>query len=157
MTPELDKTGKASTSTNVYAFRAFCLDVAYSRRPVKQRAFAEEVHLVDWVLKKCWKAGDILKTVDSKHDFKIEGNQLGGGRLLCSHNAAAVRSRMSEIILYLSGQASLPENLDAIIQTSEFVEEPNNYSAPWTKHYTIASVTITESFQSRGCRLYLYN
>ncbi|XWS43747.1 hypothetical protein CRYUN_Cryun16bG0130400 [Craigia yunnanensis] len=152
MAPELAKTGKASTSTDVYAFGAFCLEVACGRRPVKQRASVEEVHLVDWVFK-CWKEGDILKTADSK----LEGDchveeidlvlKLG---LLCSHNVAALRPRMSQVIFYLTGQASLPENLDAILQTSEFVEESNNYSAPWTKYSTAASVTITESFLSRG-------
>ncbi|XVF08132.1 hypothetical protein REPUB_Repub06bG0199500 [Reevesia pubescens] len=149
MAPELAKTGKASTSTDVYAFGAFCLEVACGRRPVKQKASAEEVHLVDWVFK-CFKEGDILKTVDSKleNDFNIgEIDLVLKLGLLCSHDMPAVRPRMSQIILYLSGQDSLPENLDAILQTSEFVEESNNYSA---QDSTTASVTITESFRSIG-------
>ncbi|XWS43746.1 hypothetical protein CRYUN_Cryun16bG0130300 [Craigia yunnanensis] len=152
MAPELAKTGKASTSTDVYAFGVFCLEVACGRRPVKQRASAEEVHLVDWVFK-CWKEGDILKTADSKleNDSHVgEMDLVLKLGLLCSHNVAALRPRMSQVIFYLTGQASLPENLDAILQTSEFLEESNNYSAPWTEDSTTASVTITESFQSRG-------
>ncbi|XVE96913.1 hypothetical protein REPUB_Repub02eG0264800 [Reevesia pubescens] len=153
MVPELAKTGKASTSTDVYAFGAFCLEVACGRRPVKQRASAEEVHLVDWVFK-CWQERDILKTVDSKleNNFDIwEIDLVLKLGLFCSHNVAALRPRMSQIILYLSGQASLPENLDAILQTSEIVElESSNHSATWTKDSTTAPITITESFLSRG-------
>ncbi|EOY07458.1 Concanavalin A-like lectin protein kinase family protein, putative [Theobroma cacao] len=152
MAPELAKTGKASTSTDVYAFGAFCLEVTCGRRPIKQRASAEEVHLVDWVFK-CWKEGDILKTADSKleNDFKVgETDLVLKLGLLCSHNVAAHRPRMSQVILYLRGQASLPENLDLILHTSELVEESSDYSAPSTNDFTRASVTITESFLSRG-------
>ncbi|WRX23449.1 Protein kinase domain - like 10 [Theobroma cacao] len=151
MAPELAKTGKASTSTDVYAFGAFCLEVTCGRRPIKQRASAEEVHLVDWVFK-CWKEGDILKTADSKleNDFKVgETDLVLKLGLLCSHNVAALRPRMSQVILYLRGQASLPENLDLILHTSELVEESSDYSAPSTNDFTRASVTITESFLSR--------
>ncbi|OMO97234.1 hypothetical protein COLO4_14756 [Corchorus olitorius] len=63
----------------------------------------------------------------------------------------ALRPRMSQVVLYLSGQASLPENLDAIFQTSEFVEESSNYSAaPWITDSTAASITISEPFNSIG-------
>ncbi|XVE61927.1 hypothetical protein DITRI_Ditri06bG0077500 [Diplodiscus trichospermus] len=152
MAPELAKTGKASTSTDVYAFGAFCLEVACGKRPVKLKASNEEVHLVDWVFK-CWKRGDLLKTVDCKlkNDFDTgEIDLVLKLGLLCSHNVAALRPRMSQVILYMTGQASLPENLDAILQTSEFVEVSDNYSTPLTEDSTTASVTITESFLSRG-------
>ncbi|XVE96914.1 hypothetical protein REPUB_Repub02eG0264900 [Reevesia pubescens] len=152
MAPELSKTGQASTSTDVYAFGVFCLEVVCARRPIKLRASAEEVHLVDWVFK-CWKEGDILKTADTKleNNFNIgEIDQVLKLGLLCSHNVAAFRPRMSQVILYLKGQASLPEILDAILQTLEFVEASNNYSAPRTQDSTAASITITESFLSRG-------
>ncbi|KAK6244920.1 hypothetical protein QUC31_011329 [Theobroma cacao] len=115
-------------------------------------ASAEEVHLVDWVFK-CWKEGDILKTADSKleNDFKVgETDLVLKLGLLCSHNVAALRPRMSQVILYLRGQASLPENLDLILHTSELVEESSDYSAPSTNDFTRASVTITESYLSRG-------
>ncbi|OMO97231.1 hypothetical protein COLO4_14753 [Corchorus olitorius] len=62
----------------------------------------------------------------------------------------ALRPRMSQVILYLTGQASLPESFDAIIQTSEFVKESSNYLGPKTTDSTIASITITESFQLVG-------
>ncbi|KAE8687004.1 hypothetical protein F3Y22_tig00111027pilonHSYRG00722 [Hibiscus syriacus] len=111
MAPDLARTRKANTGTDVYAFGAFCLEVACGRRPVSQ----------------------MLK--------------LG---LLCSHKVAALRPRISQVILYLTGHASLPENFDEILQTVELVKESSNYSELWTKNSTASVITITEPFLSRG-------
>ncbi|EOY07459.1 Protein kinase domain - like 10 [Theobroma cacao] len=149
MAPELPKTGMPSTSTDVYAFGAFCLEVVCGRRPIKSQASADEVHLADWVFK-CWKEGDLLKTIDSTlgKDIKVgEINLVMKLGLLCTHKVAAVRPRMPEIILYLKEQASLPESLDAILQ--EYAKEPGDYSAARANDST-AIMTVTESFLSRG-------
>ncbi|CAN1282695.1 L-type lectin-domain containing receptor kinase SIT2 [Linum perenne] len=53
LAPELTRLGKATTSTDVFAFGVFMLEVACGRRPVDVEAEAEEVVLVDWVVK-CW-------------------------------------------------------------------------------------------------------
>ncbi|CAN1282699.1 Probable L-type lectin-domain containing receptor kinase I.5 [Linum perenne] len=55
LAPELTRLGKATTSTDVFAFGVFMLEVACGRRPVDVEAEAEEVVLVDWVVK-CWQA-----------------------------------------------------------------------------------------------------
>ncbi|XWS10091.1 hypothetical protein CRYUN_Cryun39dG0045800 [Craigia yunnanensis] len=152
MALELAKTGKASKSTDVYAFGAFCLEVVCGRRPIKLRASAEEVHLVDWMFK-CWNEGDILKTADPKlgEDFEVrEIDLVLKFGLLCLHNVAAFRPTMSPVTSYLKGQASLPENLEIILHTKEFMVESSDYSAQRTKD-SIATIAVTESFLSVGC------
>ena len=49
LAPELTRTRRATTCTDVFAFGAFMLEVAYGRRPVEVQGFTEEVILVDWV------------------------------------------------------------------------------------------------------------
>ncbi|KAK0603171.1 hypothetical protein LWI29_002158 [Acer saccharum] len=56
MAPELPTTGKASTSTDVYAFGVFMLEVACGKRPMEQRGF-----VID-----CWRRGAILDASDPK-------------------------------------------------------------------------------------------
>ena len=87
LAPELPKTGKATTRTDVYSFGTFVLEVACGRRPIENEYSPEEVILVDWV-HECWMKGVILKASDPR----LEGNyaeeemsrilKLG---LLCSH------------------------------------------------------------------------
>ncbi|XVE61929.1 hypothetical protein DITRI_Ditri06bG0077700 [Diplodiscus trichospermus] len=149
--PELAKTGRASTSTDVYAFGAFCLEVACGRRPVMPRASAEWVHLVDLVFK-YWNEGDILRTADPQlgKDFEVEEIELvlklG---LFCTHNVASFRPNMPQVISYLNGQSSLPENLDTILHTQELLEKSHGHSLTCTKD-SVATMAITESFQSAG-------
>jgi serine/threonine protein kinase len=49
LAPELTRTGRATTCTDVFAFGAFMLEVACGRRPIKPEGLPEEVILVDWV------------------------------------------------------------------------------------------------------------
>ncbi|XP_073005566.1 L-type lectin-domain containing receptor kinase SIT2-like [Typha latifolia] len=65
LAPELARTGKATTLTDVFAFGAFILEVACGRRPVEQRAPDEYLVLVDWVVEN-WHKGSILNTLDSR-------------------------------------------------------------------------------------------
>ncbi|XP_059647097.1 L-type lectin-domain containing receptor kinase V.9-like [Cornus florida] len=143
--PELARNGKATTSSDVFAFGAFCLEVACGRRPVEHRAPYEEVILVDWVLE-CWRNGEILKVADSKlkGDFKVDELELilklG---LLCSHPAAAIRPSMSQVLQYLNGHALIPEKLDSHWTEDHFGgTSQSNDSKP--------SLTITELFIVTG-------
>ncbi|XXG54514.1 hypothetical protein AAC387_Pa03g2373 [Persea americana] len=63
--PELTRTGKASTSSDVFAFGAFMLEVACGRRPIDTRALPKRMVLVDLV-SDCWRRGAILEGVDPK-------------------------------------------------------------------------------------------
>ncbi|KAJ6424908.1 hypothetical protein OIU84_025643 [Salix udensis] len=48
LAPEITRTGKATTSGDVFAFGTFMLEVACGRRPVESERSPEEVVLVDW-------------------------------------------------------------------------------------------------------------
>ncbi|KAM3704346.1 hypothetical protein ACJW30_04G173500 [Castanea mollissima] len=111
LAPELTKTGRATTYTDVFAFGAFMLEVACGRKPIEIRGLPEEVILVDWVFG-CWRKGAILDASDPK----LEGNyvvkemelvlKLG---LLCSHSTPAVRPSMRQVMQLLDGDTDLQE------------------------------------------------
>ncbi|KAF2291730.1 hypothetical protein GH714_035359 [Hevea brasiliensis] len=111
LAPELARFGKATTSTDVFAFGAFLLEVACGRRPIELLGLPEEVILVDWVIE-CWKRGAILDASDPR----LEGNyvieemelvlKLG---LICSHSVPTVRPSMRQVMQYLNGDATLPD------------------------------------------------
>ncbi|XXG54513.1 hypothetical protein AAC387_Pa03g2373 [Persea americana] len=115
--PELTRTGKASTSSDVFAFGAFMLEVACGRRPIDTRALPKRMVLVDLV-SDCWRRGAILEGVDPKlgSEYVVEevGLVLKLG-LLCSHHIALARPSMRQVMQFLEGESSLPEiSLDGI-------------------------------------------
>ncbi|XP_038975427.1 L-type lectin-domain containing receptor kinase SIT2-like [Phoenix dactylifera] len=111
LAPELAKTGKATTSTDVFAFGGFLLEVACGRRPIEIRASEQDIVLVDKVLE-CWKAGTILEARDPNlgNEYIAEEMEmvlkLG---LLCSHPNSSSRPPMRLVILILEREAPLPE------------------------------------------------
>ncbi|XP_058099359.1 L-type lectin-domain containing receptor kinase IV.1-like [Magnolia sinica] len=113
LAPEMTKTGKATTSTDVYAFGAFMLEVACGRRPIDPRSSADEGILVEWVWE-CLRRGRILAAADPKlgHDYEVEEMELvlklG---LLCSHPLSAARPSMRQVMQFLDRDAPLPELL----------------------------------------------
>ncbi|KAI8573936.1 hypothetical protein RHMOL_Rhmol01G0314800 [Rhododendron molle] len=108
---ELSRTGKATTSTDVFSFGAFLLEVACARRPIQPQQSPDEVVLVDWVFEK-WKEGAIFETSDPRlgGDYLEEEMQLvlklG---LLCSNSDAATRPSMRQVMQYLDGDVRLQE------------------------------------------------
>ncbi|XP_064981171.1 L-type lectin-domain containing receptor kinase SIT2-like [Musa acuminata AAA Group] len=111
LAPELARTGKATTITDVFAFGIFVLEVACGRRPVDPITFGEELILLDWVLEN-WRKGCIQETSDPRlgEEFVMEEMEmvlkLG---LLCSHPLPAGRPSMRQVVEYLEGNAPLPE------------------------------------------------
>ncbi|XP_065023507.1 L-type lectin-domain containing receptor kinase SIT2-like [Musa acuminata AAA Group] len=111
LAPELVRTGKAATITDVFAFGIFLLEVACGRRPVDSIASGEELILLDWVVEN-WRQGSILATRDPKlgDEYVVEEVELvlklG---LLCSHPLPAGRPSMRQVVEYLEGEAALPE------------------------------------------------
>lgn len=111
LAPELTRTGKATTSTDVFAFGVFMLEVACGRRPIERRASPGELILVDWVLD-CWRKGAIHDSADGKlgDGYALEEMELvlklG---LLCSHPLPKCRPSMRQVMQFLNGDASLPE------------------------------------------------
>ena len=86
LAPELTRTGRATTCTDVFAFRAFVLAVACGIKPIEPQRQPEEVILVDWVFE--WRKGAILDASDHRleRNYEVEEMKLvlklG---LLCSH------------------------------------------------------------------------
>ncbi|KAM5560191.1 L-type lectin-domain containing receptor kinase IV.1 [Rosa sericea] len=110
LAPEHTRTGRATTSTDVFAFGAFLLEVACGKRPIKTQG-PEDVILVDWVFS-CWNRSNILEARDQSFgtDFVAEEVELvlklG---LLCSHSEPAARPSMRQVVQYLAGDVALPE------------------------------------------------
>ncbi|KAA8543837.1 hypothetical protein F0562_021986 [Nyssa sinensis] len=158
LAPELTRTGKASTRTDVFAFGAFLLEVACGRRPIELTKLPEEIILVDWVYE-TWKQGAILETSDPRleGDYVTEEMELvlklG---LLCSHPNPAARPSMRQVMQYLDGDAILPEILlesvgvGMVIMGNEASAEFGT-SLPSTSGKTPANVmSITESIFISG-------
>ncbi|GFY98131.1 concanavalin A-like lectin protein kinase family protein [Actinidia rufa] len=148
--PEMARTGKASTSTDLFAFGAFMLEVVCGRRPVEPRASPDEVILIDWVFE-CLERGNILEAIDQQlgAEYVVEEAELilklG---LLCSHTIAAARPSMSTVVQYLEGEAQLPaEDLIDIIKSRDFSEAPKEQAV---LSISIPSIAISEPFISQG-------
>ncbi|KAF3443478.1 hypothetical protein FNV43_RR13160 [Rhamnella rubrinervis] len=127
LAPELARTGKATTSSDVFAFGTFLLEVACGRRPIELHRVPEEEILVDWVLE-CWKRGGIHDASDPK----LEGNYLAEEMelvlklgLLCSQSMPAMRPNMRQVMQYLDGNATLLDmqldsvSIDAFTESNE--------------------------------------
>ncbi|GMI90296.1 L-type lectin receptor kinase S.4 [Hibiscus trionum] len=111
LAPELTKTGKPTTATDVFAFGAFLLEVACGRRPIEPKALPEELILVDWVWER-WQSGAALEVVDPKlnGDFdEVEAIVVIKLGLMCSNDAPDLRPTMRQIVRYLEGELLLPE------------------------------------------------
>ncbi|CAK8541715.1 unnamed protein product [Lathyrus sativus] len=113
LAPELPRTGKASTSSDVFAFGALLLEVACGRRPIEPKALQEELVLVDWVWERL-KEGRILEVVDPKMngDF-VESEvmmvlKLG---LICSNDVPSMRPNMRQVVRILDGEVELPNEM----------------------------------------------
>ncbi|KAK1300464.1 L-type lectin-domain containing receptor kinase IV.1 [Acorus calamus] len=111
LAPELAKTGKATTATDVYAFGAFLLEVACARRPINLRASPADLSLSDWVLDQ-WRRGAVLEAVDARleGDYAAEEAELvlklG---LLCLHVVAVARPSMRQVVRFLDRDIEMPE------------------------------------------------
>ncbi|PSS15723.1 Legume lectin domain protein [Actinidia chinensis var. chinensis] len=148
--PEMARTGKASTSTDLFAFGVFMLEVVCGRRPVEPRASPDEIILIDWVFE-CLERGNILEAIDQQlgAEYVVEEAELilklG---LLCSHTIAAARPSMSTVVQYLEGEAQLPaEDLIYIIKSRDFSEAPKEQAL---LSISIPPIAISEPFISQG-------
>nr|XP_034575574.1 L-type lectin-domain containing receptor kinase IV.1-like [Setaria viridis] len=121
LAPELVRTGKATTLSDVFAFGAFVLEVACGRRPIEEEEEEEEgvdgaaagdrFVLVDWVLGH-WREGSTAGAVDARLGSDYDAAEaelvlrLG---LACLHPSPAARPSMRQVTQYLDGSAPLPE------------------------------------------------
>ncbi|XP_008807903.2 L-type lectin-domain containing receptor kinase SIT2-like [Phoenix dactylifera] len=108
--PELTKTGRATTSTDVFAFGVFILEVVCGRRPLMQQE-SLDLHLVDWVWRS-WRNGVILEVTDARlgGDYHLgEVEMILKIGLLCSHPVPGARPTMRQVMQFLDGNLSLPQ------------------------------------------------
>ncbi|KAL4284723.1 hypothetical protein GQ457_16G023810 [Hibiscus cannabinus] len=137
--PELARNGKASTSSDVFAFGVLLLEIVSGRKPVDSRNF----FLVDWVIE-CHQKGRILDAMDAKlnSSYVVEEVKLvlllG---LLCSHPKPEIRPSMRRIGRYLNGDEHLP----AIDNWDTFDSRDGMYAMFLE---TISSHSITKSYRS---------
>lgn len=115
LAPELTRTGKPTTMSDVFAFGALLLEVVCGRRPIEPKALPEELILVDWVWDQ-WRTGAILDVVDSrlKGEYdEIEAVVALKLGLMCSNNAPESRPTMRQVVRHLEGEVALPETVAA--------------------------------------------
>ncbi|XP_019459040.1 PREDICTED: L-type lectin-domain containing receptor kinase S.4-like isoform X2 [Lupinus angustifolius] len=110
LAPELPRTGRATTGSDVYAFGALLLEVACGRRPIELKALPEELVLVDWIWDR-YKEGRIFDVIDPKLNGNFDENEvllvlkLG---MICSNDDPNVRPSMRQVVRYLDGEVELP-------------------------------------------------
>ncbi|XVF05467.1 hypothetical protein REPUB_Repub05bG0174600 [Reevesia pubescens] len=139
--PELARTGKATTSTDVFAFGIFMLEIACGRKPLDPQLETEETILADWVLE-LWKAGAILDASDAR----LEGSYVAEEMelvlklgVLSTDPRAANRPSTRQLVQYLDGNFTLPEippdgadvmvTIDHKTSTDSAVSLPTSYEA----------------------------
>ncbi|XP_058214648.1 probable L-type lectin-domain containing receptor kinase VI.1 isoform X2 [Rhododendron vialii] len=108
--PELAQTGKASTSSDVFAYGVLLLEVACGRGPIVDHPERGRVILVDWVIERL-QTGGMVDVVDPNlgPGYAVEEMELVLGLgLLCSNPKAEARPSMREILRYLNGDDLLP-------------------------------------------------
>ncbi|KAM0952632.1 putative protein kinase RLK-Pelle-L-LEC family [Dioscorea sansibarensis] len=119
MAPEISRTGKATASSDVFAFGALLLEVACGRRPIEMSYPPREMILLDWV-KECYLKGKMHEVVDGKlgGEFNMEEMELVVklGIVCCSSRPDA-RPSMRQVTKYLNGDECLSDDL--VVQLCE--------------------------------------
>ncbi|CAK7331454.1 unnamed protein product [Dovyalis caffra] len=157
LAPEVTRTGRATTSSDVFAFGTLMLEMACGRKPIESEQSPEKMILVDWVLES-WKRGDILGTCDPKlkGNYRVEEMELvlklG---LLCSFSTPGARPSMRQVVQYLDGNASLPEMpLDGasigLMPVSHEASRDCTLSFHGSNDYSAYSLSSTDSILSYG-------
>ncbi|KAK4744267.1 hypothetical protein SAY87_010579 [Trapa incisa] len=104
--PELARTGKASASSDVFAFGILLLEVTTGRHPIGPGPFM----LVDWVIE-CHEQGQLFDVVDQRLNSVYTAEEmrlvllLG---LLCSHPQPDSRPTMRQVVRYLNRDDPFP-------------------------------------------------
>ncbi|KAK0585935.1 hypothetical protein LWI29_036521 [Acer saccharum] len=154
--PEHTRSGKATTSSDVFAFGAFLLEVASGRRPIELK---DDSILVDWVFA-FWYRGEILEARDPNLGTEYVAEELELVMklgLMCSHSEPSARPTMRQVVQYLERNVQLPElsglGLSISGLTFEdregFTDIAMSYSSSIDKSLTRAS-SVAESLLSDG-------
>ncbi|CAA2964299.1 L-type lectin-domain containing receptor kinase -like [Olea europaea subsp. europaea] len=152
LAPEQNRTGKATTSTDVYAFGAFLLEVACGRRPIDPKAAPHDLILVDQVFS-YWNLGDIFQAVDPNlgNNYVIEEMEvvlkLG---LLCSHSDPKFRPSMRQVMLYLEGALAPPELPSSGLKFEQHDEGCDNIPL-WSYPSSSTQTVFTQTSSVTNC------
>ncbi|ERN07988.1 hypothetical protein AMTRI_Chr08g203530 [Amborella trichopoda] len=112
LAPEVSRTGKYTTYSDVFSCGIVLLEVACGRRPVDVRRLPEEMILVDWVWK-CFSEGKLLNVADPRLkggfvEEEMEMVLMIG--LMCSYPVPGARPSMRQVCQYLDGDIPFPKN-----------------------------------------------
>lgn len=111
MAPELTRTGKATTRSDMFSFGALLLEVACGRKPVDLSMDERRVSLVGWV-SELHSDGRLLHAADSKLRNEYDAGEmekvlkLG---LFCSDPNAERRLGIRQVCQILAGEAPFPD------------------------------------------------
>ncbi|AEE79960.1 Concanavalin A-like lectin protein kinase family protein [Arabidopsis thaliana] len=152
--PELLRTGRATTSTDVYAFGLVMLEVVCGRRLIERRAAENEAVLVDWILE-LWESGKLFDAAEES--IRQEQNRgeielvlkLG---LLCAHHTELIRPNMSAVLQILNGVSHLPNNLLDVVRAERLrgIPETSMEVLLGLDLNSFGTMTLTNSFVSHG-------
>ncbi|XP_030964810.1 L-type lectin-domain containing receptor kinase IV.1-like [Quercus lobata] len=154
LAPELNRTGRATTCTDVFAFGAFMLEVACGRRPIEIQCLPAEMILVDYVFQ-CWRKGAILDASDPRLEgsyVKEEMELVLKLGLFCSQSMPAARPSMRQVMQFLDADADLPElpHDDACFGTSTNSEAYGLSLFPSSSMGSAPSMFSTDSILRSG-------
>lgn len=139
--PELTRTGKASTKSDVYAYGVLLLEVVTRKRPIDSDHFL----LVDWVIEN-YQLGQILEVVDSKLNLVYDEEEvelvlkLG---LFCTQYNADYRPSMKQVARYLNFDDPLPDIADW-----RSVSESSRLSSGFLNASSMSSVATSNNVYS---------
>ncbi|KAJ3700271.1 hypothetical protein LUZ61_003976 [Rhynchospora tenuis] len=134
MAPELSYTGKATTSSDVFAFGMLVLEVVCGRRPIENDAPTDELNLLEWV-RDCEVQGHLMKVVDPCIANECDNQEvemvlkLG---LICCQSIAEVRPSVRQVIQYLNGTEQLPDDLKLVYLNPDSMSFAAQKSFPWS-------------------------
>lgn len=155
LAPELTRTGKATTSSDVYGYGALMLEVACGRRQIEPQRGAQELVLVDWV-RELQSRGEIVQAVDATleeyNTYEAEVVLCLG--LLCTHHHPDHRPSMRRVVQVMLGDASLPqlpmnlhrERAGVITEHSGFYADESD---PSSSRETSSKSTTVSSFDKK--------
>ncbi|KAJ4768815.1 receptor lectin kinase [Rhynchospora pubera] len=104
MAPEMLQMGKATTSSDVYAFGVLLLEVVCGRRTIEPSAPDSERNLVRWV-RECLVHGGLMEVVDPRME-EYDGQEVEMALklgIMCCQYSAEVRPSMRQVNNYLNG------------------------------------------------------
>ncbi|KAL6880406.1 hypothetical protein ACP4OV_011971 [Aristida adscensionis] len=150
LAPELGRTSKASTLTDIFGFGVFVLEVICGQKPIMQDSEDNQLMLVDWVVEH-WNKGSLLETVDAKlqGDYNVDEASIAlKVGLLCSHPFPEARPSMRQVLQYLNGEMSVPELVPAHLSFQMLALMHNEGFDSYIMSYPSSVESMKESISS---------